>query len=125
VDDKRYGSPTFYTLLDKMAEVHSRKSHDYASNESPYGNYEFAGKLGQLFHDHRDSGFIARLAEKLYRLANIENRGLSVKNESIEDTEDDIAVIVALWISSRRDRRNDPKTYGTLRIKDIEVPKGY
>jgi hypothetical protein len=118
---ERHGSPTFYALLDKMAEVHSKKSHDYASDDSPYGNYYFAGELSKLFNNSRDAGFVGRLAEKLYRLANIENRGLPVLNESIQDTEDDIAVIVALWISSRRDRREKPLS----RLINIEGTKGY
>ena len=108
-DDKvrtRYGSPTFYSLLQEMAETHDKKSHDYASNDNPSGNYHFAGKLAQLFaHSHEDAGFLGRLGEKFYRLANLEKSQLSPQNESIEDTERDIAVITALWMADRRDRR--------------------
>jgi len=102
----RHGSPTFYKLLEKMAEIHSSKSYDYASNDNPYGNYYFAGLLSKLFNNPDDSGFIGRIGEKLYRLANLENSNKSPSNESIEDTEEDILVIVALWVSSRRDRRS-------------------
>lgn len=109
-DAKRHGSPTFYALLEEMAEIHDKKSHDYASNSNPYGNYHFAGKLSKLFDNPDDSGFIGRLGEKLFRLANLENRCLFPANESIEDTERDIIVITALWISDRRDRRRKTVT---------------
>lgn len=88
-----------------MAETHSRKSHDYASNENPYGNYHFAGMLSQLFRNPDDAGFVGRIGEKLYRLANLENSGKAAQNETIEDTEIDIAVIVTLWMADRAERR--------------------
>jgi hypothetical protein len=104
----RHGSPTFYSLLEEMAETHSKKSHDYASNSNPYGNYHFAGKIALLFsHSEQDAGFVGRLGEKLYRLANLESSQKVPSNESIEDTERDLCVIMALWIASRRDRRSN------------------
>lgn len=102
----KHGSPTFYSLLEEIAETHDRKSHDYASNESPYGNYHFAGYLATLFsHSYHDAGFVGRIGEKIYRLANLEKSGKEPNNESIEDTERDIAVITVLWMADRRDRR--------------------
>ena len=102
----RHGSPTFYKLLEEMAETHDKKSHDYASNQNPYGNYHFAGQLAILFaHSHKDAGFIGRIGEKIYRLANLESSQKSPSNESIEDTERDICVITALWMADRKDRR--------------------
>lgn len=99
------GSPLFYQLLETMANIHDIKSHDYASNDNPYGNYLFAGKMSKLFDNPDDAGFMARIAEKLYRLANLENGEKKPSNESIEDTEVDICVIVTLWMASRRQRR--------------------
>lgn len=102
----RYGSPLFYSLLEELAETHSRKSHDYASDENPSGNYHFAGRMALLFsHSSEDAGFFGRIAEKIYRLSNLESAGKSAKNESIEDTERDIAVITCLWMADRRARR--------------------
>lgn len=103
---KRNGSPTFYKLLEEIADIHNMKSHDYASNDNPYGNYLFAGMLSHLFNNSEDAGFIGRIGEKLYRLANLENGKKKVLNESIEDTERDIVAIIVLWIAMRRDRRN-------------------
>lgn len=101
----RNGSPTFYKLLEEMADTHDSKSHDYASNSNPFGNYLFAGQLSKLFDNSDDAGFVGRIGEKLYRLANLENGGKTPKNELIEDTERDLCVIMALWMSHRRDRR--------------------
>lgn len=102
----RHGSPTFYALLEEMANTHDAKSHDYASDKNPSGNYHFAGKVAQMFaHSSDDAGFVGRIAEKIYRLANLESSGKNPKNESVADTEKDICVITALWMADRRDRR--------------------
>jgi hypothetical protein len=102
----RHGSPTFYALLEEMADTHDAKSHDYASDKNPSGNYHFAGQMATMFaHSPEDAGFVGRLAEKIYRLANLESAGKTPRNESIADTEKDIAVITALWMANRRDRR--------------------
>jgi hypothetical protein len=102
----RHGSPIFYSLLSEMADTHDRKSHDYASNDNPFGNYHFAGKLALLFaHSPEDAGFAGRLGEKLFRIANLEAGNKTPANESIEDTERDIAVIATLWMADRRQRR--------------------
>jgi hypothetical protein len=100
-----HGSKTFYELLKQSADLHSLKSHDYASDADPYGNYKFAGQMSKLFDDPDDAGFMGRIGEKLFRLANLENSGKEPKNESIEDTERDLCVIMVLWISMRKDRR--------------------
>lgn len=104
----RNGSPTFYNMLQEMAQTHDIKSHDYASNSNPYGNYEFAGEVALLFkHSPDDAGFASRLAEKIYRLSNLEGTGKSPQNESVADTERDIAVIATLWMAQRRDSRRN------------------
>lgn len=115
----RHGSSTFYKLLQEMAETHDKKSHDYASNQNPSGNYHFAGMVASLFsHSHQDAGFASRIAEKIYRLSNLESSGKIPNNEGVEDTERDIAVIVALWMADRRDRR---KTEPVKYMEELEV----
>ena len=99
-----YIPSTFNQLLGEAKELHARKSHDYTSDSDPYGNYHFAGLLSKLFSNHLDAGFVGRIGEKLFRLANLENK--TPKNESIEDTEIDLVVIMILWMADRRDRRS-------------------
>lgn len=112
---KRHGSPAFYKLLEEMADTHDKKSHDYASNDNPSGNYHFAGKLALMFsHSEQDAGFIGRIGEKLYRLANLESGQKIPQNESIEDTERDLCVIMALWMADRRNRRKSLFSSGAI-----------
>lgn len=103
--EQKNGSPEFYKLLEEMSETHHKKSHDYASNNDPFANYKFAGMMSHLFKNSDDAGFIGRIGEKIYRLANLENSGKEAVNESIEDTEKDIATIIVLWMAMRRERR--------------------
>lgn len=104
---ERHGSPQFYSLLEEMAETHDKKSHDYASDAQPFANYHFAGMVSGMFsYSAQDAGFAGRLAEKIYRIASLEGSGKTPKNETIEDTERDIAVIATLWMASRRELRN-------------------
>ena len=101
-----HGSPEFYRLLGLAAELHNKKSHDYATNDNPFGNYTFAGQMALMFkHSALDAGFFGRMSEKIYRLANLESSGKTAKNESVSDTELDLVVIVCLWMAARRDRR--------------------
>lgn len=99
------GSKTFYDLLKEAGHLHAIKAHDYATDEDPYGNFRFAGMMSQLFKSPEDAGFMGRIGEKIYRLANLENNSKEPKNESIEDTERDLCTLMILWISMRRDRR--------------------
>jgi len=106
---RQRGNPLFYKLLEEMADTHDRKSHDYAHDNNPTGNYEFAGQVACMFsHSPQDAGFAGRLAEKIYRIAVLEGSGKKPKNESVEDTERDIAVIATLWMSARRLKRAQP-----------------
>lgn len=119
---KRSGMPEFYKLLEEMAETHDKKSHDYASDSNPAGNYHFAGELASLFaHSPEDAGFVGRIGEKIYRLSNLEKAGKSPKNESIEDTEKDICVIAALWMADRRKRRMEDRYAEDLRTRTINA----
>jgi len=117
----RHGSPLYYSLLHEMAETHHAKSHDYASDRNPFGNYHFAGQLALLFaHSPEDAGFIGRIGEKIFRLANLDGTGKTPKNESIEDTERDIAVIATLWMADRRTRRM-AKYNQQLRAQGVDI----
>lgn len=119
---KRHGSPLFYKLLEEMADTHDKKSHDYANNDNPYGNYYFAGQVAAMFsHSPEDAGFAGRLAEKIYRIAVLTASGAQPKNESLEDTERDIAVISALWAASRRERKRKERIIGSDEAVEFTV----
>lgn len=42
---ERHGHPRFYELLDELADLHSRKNHDYAAGGNPLGNFQRRGDL--------------------------------------------------------------------------------
>lgn len=116
---ERKGSKDYYKLLDEMADLHEKKHHDYANDENPVGNYHFAGMVANLFsHSAQDAGFVGRIAEKIYRLATLEGGRKEPLNESVADTERDIAVIVVLWMADRRARR-EKKLFTQIK-KDLD-----
>lgn len=41
----RNGHPKFYKILEEIAELHSVKNHDYASQKKPLGNFERVAHL--------------------------------------------------------------------------------
>ena len=110
----QFNSKTFYDLLKDAGQLHALKAHDYANDDDPYANYRFAGMLSKLFDDPDDSGFLGRIGEKIYRLANLQNNQKEPKNEAIEDTERDLCVLMILWMSMRKDRRKTEVIEATL-----------
>jgi hypothetical protein len=135
-ETNRGGSRLFYKLLERMADLHEAKSHDYAHDSNPYGNYHFAGAVAGLFsHSPNDAGFAGRLAEKIFRLSVLGSGGKTPKNESIADTELDIAVISVLWMANRQELRalqlnqteptNESNQYRIPMIHGPEVPNGF
>ena len=89
-----YGHPDFYEMLIKMAELHSRKNHDYAGKGDPLSNLRSCERLGlpPWF------GVIVRLQDKWSRLENfVLQKKLEVKDESVIDTALDNAVYSILF----------------------------
>lgn len=74
------GHPEFVDVLLDMAEVHSNKSNDYASDKSPFSNIELCERAG--FPAWK--GVIVRLGDKYSRLLNA-LAGKLFKYEGIED----------------------------------------
>lgn len=100
----RRGNLLFYQILEEAASIHEKKSHDYAINSDPMVNYRTAGMIAHKFRDHTEAGLAGRFAEKVMRLLVLEEK-IEVLNESVEDTENDLLVILALFIARRRERR--------------------
>ena len=92
-------NPKFDAQLERMAEIHERKSHDYATAANPYSNFEYAAIVAEPFADPMDRTFATMLGIKLARLAELTASGKTPQNESIRDTFDDLATYAALWAS--------------------------
>lgn len=94
-EQKKWGHPEFYKLLEQMADLHSRKNHDYAGEKDPLKNLRACERLNlEPF-----LGVLVRLQDKWSRLEEfIISKQLMVKNESVVDTLMDNAVYSLLAI---------------------------
>lgn len=91
----RGGHPRFYELLEKMADLHSRKNHDYAGQEDPLKNFKTSVGAGV----NPWIGCLIRLGDKFGRLSTFAKQGtLQVKDESVTDTFLDMAVYSLLGL---------------------------
>ncbi len=84
---ERYGDPRFYALLEDIAELHSRKNHDYAKDGEPLSNFNRARALGV----EPLTGVLVRMTDKWSRIEEL-SRGKVAKNESLRDSLIDNAV---------------------------------
>jgi hypothetical protein len=94
---KKMSNKTFYDLLKESGQLHSVKM-----NEESAESFEFAGMLSKLFTNASDAGFVARVGEKLFKLAKLENEH---KIEGVAEVEKELCVVMILWLSARKDRR--------------------
>jgi len=100
---KKFGHPAFYKLLDQMAELHSRKNHDYAGTKDPLKNLRASMRLDI----DPVTAVLVRLQDKWSRLEEFVKSGqLLVKDESVEDTLMDNAIYSLLAIILRREQQN-------------------
>jgi len=104
----KFGHPDFYKLLDQMAELHSRKNHDYAGIKDPLKNLRACERLNlEPF-----LGVLVRLQDKWSRLEEFVNSGqLMVKNESVIDTLMDNAVysLLAIILYQEQQKKSEEK----------------
>ena len=99
-----HGHPGFYELLAEMADLHSRKNHDYAGKGSPLRNFYKSKEMGISPF----AGVLVRLSDKWSRLESFMRQGvLEVKGESVEDTLMDNAVYSLLAILLHREGKNE------------------
>lgn len=89
-----HGHPKFYELLQQMADLHSRKNHDYAGDD-PLSNLRASEEIGIPAW----KGILVRLMDKWSRLKNFARTGtFEVKDESLIDAFMDNAVYSLLCI---------------------------
>lgn len=93
--NRKYGHPRFYGLLEDMAELHSRKNHDYALETEPLSNLKASLAIGIPAW----KGCVIRLMDKWDRIKNFARcETFKVKDESLKDTLMDNAVYSLLAI---------------------------
>ena len=89
--------PDFLKSLDRMREVHIKKTQDYANPTNPFSNFDVSEYLISVFDRDRDKVFVWPIATKLARLATLLNSGDIPNNESIDDSFIDAANYILLW----------------------------
>lgn len=105
---KKFGHPGFYELLDQMAELHSRKNHDYAGTSDPLKNLRACERLNLKPF----MGVMVRLQDKWSRLEEFVKSGqLMVKNESVIDTLMDNAVYSLLAILLYKEQQKNENKF--------------
>lgn len=109
LEETRHGHLRFYELLDSLADLHSRKNHDYAAGGNPLGNFirraDLYGKYPGL--DLSDPAVVAivdamkQLDAALWMYSN----GHAAQVEGIIDRLRDVAVyaLIAIVIEEEKD----------------------
>jgi len=106
-DAMQYGHPQFYERLVTMAELHSRKNHDYAGDKDPLSNLRSSERLGLPPW----MGVMVRLQDKWSRMENFVKQGtLKVKDESVIDTALDNSVYSILFTILYEESQKEEKT---------------
>ena|ERR1035437_940414 len=91
---KLYGSPRFYELLDEIADLHSRKSANYAKDNDPLSNLRVAENFGLPAY----LGVLIRMSDKWSRIQELAKGKPDMVGESMKDTLLDLAIYSLLCI---------------------------
>jgi hypothetical protein len=83
---------------DQIKTLHKKKTADYSGdNPDAHSNFKVAEYLSSLFNRPEDKGYAYMLGIKLARIATLRNKDGKPNNESIEDSQMDMACYVLIW----------------------------
>lgn len=100
---KLYGHPMFYELLLAMADLHSRKNHDYSGEGECFLDLKAASRMGI----EPTVKVALRIQDKEARFENfIKNGNLLVLDETAEDTLIDMANFSIIEIILMREAKS-------------------
>lgn len=88
--------PKFVDTLTSIIELHKKKNDDYSGDKGVFFNFDFCASLSELFSNTKDKVYAVFVGVKLARLAVVLS-SKSVKNESIEDSFDDLICYATIW----------------------------
>ena len=97
---RQHGDQRFYALLNEIAELHSRKSYDYAPEDDPLANFKRSEKLGVPAW----KSCLIRMGDKQGRIEQLAN-GKDPQNESLRDSLIDNAVYSLLAVLLLEDEK--------------------
>jgi hypothetical protein len=104
--DKMALNPEFMQILEKMKEIHSKKSEDYSS-VGYYENFTRQAEIMGWFKRDIDKAFAGLVAVKLARLATLLDKTNSPNFESIDDSFLDLTTYCGLWASYHAWTKNE------------------
>lgn len=82
-------------------EISARKNNDYAKDDDPFRNFKISEVVGVPV----ERGIMVRMMDKVSRIANSLDTELLVKDETVEDTLNDLvnyAAILKAYIASKK-----------------------
>lgn len=99
---KYYGHPKFYKIVEELKELHSEKNRQYATKETPLGNFVRCGRMtAKLFKDGIDPSLaccLSYMGKQVDGVVEIVGEGKKNTVESLHDKLRDIAVYAILAI---------------------------
>lgn len=101
--------PHFADYIKRMADLESKKGHDYASVEDPFKNFLECENL-QICS--AEKGILVRMADKITRVSNLieKNEEAQVADEKLDDTLIDLAnyaIILACYLKSKKNKESN------------------
>lgn len=88
-----FNGSAYGQVLIELYSLHMRKAEDYAALSNPYSNFEASARYANT---SVDKAFDVLIGTKIARLLNLKGSCNSPNNESIEDTEIDLANYILL-----------------------------
>lgn len=119
---ERHGDPRFYALLEEIADLHSRKNHDYAKNNEPLSNFHRARAFGV----EPLIGVLVRMSDKWSRIEEL-SKGKTAKNESLRDSLIDNAVysLIAVLLLEEQAHQAEPTECDRIHAGAIKACEGW
>lgn len=106
-DTKNSTPDPWMDVISQLIKLHDKKKADYAESNNQFSNFEFAALYAGITVNQN---FDSIIGTKIARLLNLKKSGKIPNNESIEDTEIDLAnyfIIKKAW-NLKRTREGTP-----------------
>ena len=107
--------PGVLETYEKLGRLHKVKNDDYAGDNGPFYNFQFAEMLSSIIKGARDKVYAVLIGIKIARLSVVLYKPPS--NEAVEDTFDDMINYMTIWKADymSRQRSNHPSEAVTIR----------
>lgn len=93
-------NPAMYKAMQEIAEIHNKKSNDYAQEDNPFDNFE---RTARMLRITVEDVFLLFIATKLNRIVNLNAEGVPPENESVMDSRLDLATYAMLYYAYMRE----------------------